>query len=171
MDAVDQVRRAQAGDPAAREALARTWLRRAYGTALAITSRRQDAEDAAQEGMVKAFAQLGELREPERFGPWLQRIVRNAALDSVRRRRVRQVESRPIDGLADAETDPAHLLDGTAAWEALRTDERLVLWMVLVGGHTFADVASWLGASRSTVHRQWTRALERLRKEQMHVDL
>lgn len=171
MDDVDQVRRAQAGDIAAREALARTWLRRAFGTALAITSRPQDAEDAAQDGMVRAFSQLAELREPERFAPWLQRIVRNAALDLVRRRRVRQVEARPIDGLAHDEPEPAHLLDGAAAWEALGTEERLVLWLVLVGGHTFSDVASWLGISRSAVHRRWMRALERLRKERMHVDL
>ena len=79
------IRKAQAGDLESREALARAWLRPAYGVALALTSRAADAEDATQEAFCRAFASLPTLRNPDRFGPWLVQIVRNVVRDRGRR--------------------------------------------------------------------------------------
>lgn len=170
MDTSAQVRKARAGDPAAREALARAWLGRAFGTALAVLGRPEDAEDAVQDAFARAFARLGELRDPERFGAWLSRIVRHAALDLLRRRRRRE-GPRPDAGLAAAGPAPDAAAQAAEAWAALTPGERLIAWLVLVEGLSFAAVAEWTGISRSAVHRRWQGALARLRKEHCHVDL
>lgn len=45
------------------------------------------AEDAVQNALLRAWRDLGTLRDPERFDAWLARIVSRAALDEARRRR------------------------------------------------------------------------------------
>ena len=45
------------------------------------------AEDAAQQAFATACVKMGSLRQPDRFGPWLTTICRNAAQDMARARR------------------------------------------------------------------------------------
>ena len=73
------VRRARRGDAAAFEALVRKHYRAAYAIAFGVLGSAMDAEDACQDAFVKALERLDEIRDPNRFGPWLQQIVRNRA--------------------------------------------------------------------------------------------
>src|SRR5512143_3153961 len=41
---------------------------------------REDAEEVAQETLLKVFENFGQLREPERVRPWVFRIAKNACL-------------------------------------------------------------------------------------------
>ncbi len=41
---------------------------------------REDAEEVAQDTLLKVFESFGQLREPERIRPWVFRIARNACL-------------------------------------------------------------------------------------------
>lgn len=59
----------------------------AWRVAMAALGRPQDAEDAAQDAFISAWANLGALRDDERFRPWLLSIVWRKALD--RRRGIR----------------------------------------------------------------------------------
>ena len=52
---------------------------RAFRVAWAITGSAADAEDAAQDGFLKAFGALPRFREGAPFRPWLLRIVANEA--------------------------------------------------------------------------------------------
>src|SRR5216684_4912356 len=70
--------------------------RRVYAAALAILRNEHDAEDAAQEAMLKAFANIRQFRAEARFSTWLIQITVNEAL--MRRRRERTV---PMEGLDD----------------------------------------------------------------------
>jgi len=65
--------------------------------ALPIVGNQQDAEDAAQETLCKAFLQLKQLKEVSKFGAWLRTINRCNAL-LVRRRRSRNKEERLSTG-------------------------------------------------------------------------
>ena len=80
---------AQAGDQQAFSGLVRLHQRRAYTVARAILTVHEDAEDALQEGFVRAFQALDRFDVTQSFGAWLNRIVANAALDLTRRRKVR----------------------------------------------------------------------------------
>ncbi len=74
--------------------LVRPYERRVYAAALAILRNEEDAEDAAQEAMLKAFANIRQFRAEARFSTWLIQITVNQAL--MRRRRERTV---PMEGL------------------------------------------------------------------------
>lgn len=81
--------------------LVRPYERRVYAAALAILRNEHDAEDAAQEAMLKAFANIRQFRAEARFSTWLIQITVNEAL--MRRRRERTVPMEGIDDRRDTE--------------------------------------------------------------------
>jgi RNA polymerase sigma-70 factor (ECF subfamily) len=60
---------------------------RLYGIALRLTRNGEDAEDLVAETVAKAWAKLGELRDPQSFEAWIQRILTNTFLSEWRHRR------------------------------------------------------------------------------------
>jgi RNA polymerase sigma-70 factor (ECF subfamily) len=80
--------------------LVRPYERRVYAAALAILRNEEDAEDAAQEAMLKAFANIRQFRAEARFSTWLIQITVNQALR--RRRRERTVPMEGLDNRRDA---------------------------------------------------------------------
>jgi len=85
--------------------LVRPYERRVYAAAMAILRNEADAEDVAQEAMLKAFANIGQFRAEARFSTWLIQITVNEAL--MRRRRERTVVMEGIDDRRDDEADYA----------------------------------------------------------------
>ena len=81
------------------EALRTAGLRRGAGD----SAQRSDAEDVAQEAMLKAFANIRQFRAEARFSTWLIQITVNEAL--MRRRRERTVMMEGIDDRRDEEAE------------------------------------------------------------------
>jgi RNA polymerase sigma-70 factor (ECF subfamily) len=80
--------------------LVRPYERRVYAAAMAILRNETDAEDVAQEAMLKALANIGQFRAEARFSTWLIQITVNEAL--MRRRRER---AGMIEGIDDHRDD------------------------------------------------------------------
>jgi RNA polymerase sigma factor (sigma-70 family) len=80
------VERACRGDPAAFEELVLAYQSLAFRTAFVIAGDAADAEEAAQDGFVKAHRALGRFRLGEPFRPWLLAIVANEARNRRRSR-------------------------------------------------------------------------------------
>ena len=98
------VLRAQGGDARAYEALVRANEEIAFRVAYVITRNAADAEDAAQEGFLKAWRALGRFRPDAPLRPWLLRIVANEARNRRRSAGRREhlalrVAERPADRL------------------------------------------------------------------------
>lgn len=83
----DVLARAIAGDQQAFAALVRPYERLAYRVAAAVTGRSADAEEAMQNGFVKAYRSLHSFRAGAAFRPWLLRIVVNEAHNVLRAER------------------------------------------------------------------------------------
>lgn len=81
------VRRAQAGDLDAFEGLVRRYHAQVYRTLVAMTGRREDAEDDLQSAFLKAYQHLGEFEGRSSFSSWLTRIAINQTLQRIRRDR------------------------------------------------------------------------------------
>jgi RNA polymerase sigma-70 factor (ECF subfamily) len=81
--------------------LVRPYERRVYAAAMAILRNETDAEDAAQEAMLKGLANIRKFRAESRFSTWLIQITVNEALMRRRRERTRMTEA--IDGQRDDE--------------------------------------------------------------------
>src|SRR5579862_3056142 len=85
--------------------LVRPYERRVFAAALTILRNEADAEDVAQEAMLKAFANIRQFRAEARFSTWLLQITVNEAL--MRRRREKTVVMEGIDDRKDEESDYA----------------------------------------------------------------
>jgi RNA polymerase sigma factor (sigma-70 family) len=84
----------------------------AWKAAYAVTVDRSLADDAAQEGMQRAFAALDRFDETRPFGPWLKRIAVNRAIDHARRgRRIAAAEQPDLHtwSMRDAPEDDVRL--------------------------------------------------------------
>jgi RNA polymerase sigma-70 factor (ECF subfamily) len=173
------VRRAQDGDAAAFDALVATRLDRCYRLAWSILTNEADAADATQDAFVSAWRQLPRLRDAGAFDGWLNRIVANAALSSIRRRvRLREVSVSfhpgaddpddagfVHDSYARTEIDALHDSDAMArAFRRLRPAERAILLLHHAEERPVDEIARTLGIPVGTT--KWRlhaarRALER----------
>src|SRR5512143_177972 len=96
------VERARGGDAAAFAELVGLDGDRCYALAHRILRDPERAQDAVQQAFLLAWRYLPQLRDPERFGPWLHRLVVNACYEEARRhhRWSPRLRALPIDGQA-----------------------------------------------------------------------
>jgi RNA polymerase sigma-70 factor (ECF subfamily) len=163
---------AKRGDAAAYEELVRMHQGIAFRVAYVAAGERGDAEDAVQDGFVKAYRALGRFRDGAPFRPWLLRIVANEARNrrrSAGRRAGLAVRAAAASGDAAPSPEAAALSRERRAelLEALgRLDERdrdvLVHRFVLELGEE--ETAAALGVRRGTIKSRTSRALDRLRE-------
>ena len=104
------VHAAQAGNRAAFGQLAQLYQRQCAAVALRLLGNSHDAAELVQDALVKAYRSLGQLKESERFGPWLMRIVTNLALN-LRRSRVRR-QALSLEQVTGAGEDLRSTLSG-----------------------------------------------------------
>src|SRR3982750_1221497 len=78
------VAEARRGSADARDELVRRHYREIALVAVAITNDLTEAEDLSQEAFIRAFRNLDLLVDPERFAPWLRRIVVGVSIDWLR---------------------------------------------------------------------------------------
>src|SRR5256885_1774297 len=167
------IARAQRGDTAAYEEIVQRYQQIAFRTAYVITGSSADAEDAAQEGFVKAYRALDRFRLGADLRPWLLRIVANEARNRVRSSgRRHQLELRLTEGFRPGNAPPprgaaAGGADGGRGPRARATarshGDRLVIasryFLELSGEET----AAALGIAEGTVKSRLSRALARLK--------
>jgi RNA polymerase sigma factor (sigma-70 family) len=124
--------------------------------------------DAPEDVVQDAFICLARQRTlPDRVVPWLYRVVRNTAIDSMRgsRRRQRHEEKAATDGVCFAATDDQ--IDAEAAsrlLDELDGETREVIVARIWGGLTFEEVARLQGCSLTTAHRRYQAGLARLQE-------
>src|SRR4030088_2285025 len=83
------------GDREAFEMIIRTQSRPLFAIAYGILQNREEAEDALQDALVKAWKSRWRVRDPEKFPAWLCTIARHRARDVFRRRRPVSVPEMP----------------------------------------------------------------------------
>jgi RNA polymerase sigma factor (sigma-70 family) len=174
LDDQELVELARRGDARAYEALVRRHQQVAYRTAWMITGTAADAEDAAQEGFVKAWSALSRFRAGAAFRPWLLAIVANEARN--RRRSGRRQEDLALRVAEDRPSGDAAPSPEAAALAAERrrlllaavnrlpdADRRVIAcrWFLELSE---AEMATALGWRRGTVKSRLSRAMARLRE-------
>jgi RNA polymerase sigma-70 factor (ECF subfamily) len=132
----------------------------AYRVARGVLRNTADAEDVAQEALLRAYRSFEHLRDRSRFRAWLVRIAFRLALDRLRaskRREQRdtiwsQPEHQPpaatAETLAASSEFQAHL---DRALEELPEKLRLVLLLAAMEGHTIDEIAAMVGVPVGTV--------------------
>jgi RNA polymerase sigma-70 factor (ECF subfamily) len=156
------------GDPDAFAELVRRHRDRLWAVAVRTLGDPEDASDAVQNALVSAYRNAGSYRGDAAVTTWLHRIVVNACLDLIRRRRVRPADplpeeeyrqpAEPRDAMAERET----ALVVEEALATLPAEQRAALVLVDLEGYSVEDAALVLGCAEGTVKSRCSRARTRL---------
>jgi len=129
----------------------------------------EEARDAAQEALVKAFTNLSKLRRPAAFANWLCRIANGTALDRARRRKTEvsldESAHLPLEQPASRAEDADVAREVREALDTLPDASRLAVILHYVNGYSHSEVAEFLGTTEGAVKTRVSRAKRRLREE------
>ena len=175
LDESQLVARAKRGDAGAYEELVHAYQGIALRTAYLIAGNAADAEEAAQDGFLKAHRALWRFRPGSPFKPWLLRIVANEARNrrrSAGRRAALALQAAGEAASGDAAPSPEATLLGAerreellAALNLLSDADREAIACRYFLDLSEAETAAALGVRPGTVKSRISRALERLRAE------
>jgi len=174
------IRRVQAGEKQFFYELVKPYERRIYSAAFAILRNEAEAEDAAQEAVLKALTHVQQFRADARFSTWLTQIAVNEAL--MKRRKAHAEIMEPIgereedDGtytprdFADWREIPSEVLERKEirqkladALSALAEKYRRVFVLRDIQHLSIEETAEALGISRASVKTRLLRARLMLR--------
>lgn len=168
------LRRAQKGDTAAFEQLVTPHEALIWRVCWQMMGNTEDAKDALQETMLKAWRSLGSYRGEAALSTWLYRVAVSCCTDALRKGRLRRAGS--VEALQEAgfdPADPAPTPEETAlqndrraalrrALNELPEEQRAALVLTAVEGKSYEETAALLGIAVGTVKSRCNRARARL---------
>jgi RNA polymerase sigma-70 factor, ECF subfamily len=169
------VRAAQSGDVRAFETLVERQIPRIRRFARAFAPTDQDADDLAQEALIKVYRAFGHYRHQSELSTWLFAIIRNCFLDSLKSN-VAHLRARQANWLATADrSQQANSADQLlerkqeqrrlwAALAALPAEFRTTLVLLDIEGLSHAEVAAIEGVPLGTVKSRQSRGRDHLRR-------
>jgi RNA polymerase sigma-70 factor (ECF subfamily) len=168
------VARAQKGDRPAFEALAAQFSPQVRRFARAFAGSDADADDLAQEALLRVYRNLRRFTYQSAFSTWLYAVVRNVFLDAARGRAgtARRTEEPLADDHADREggARPDHELEREQerrrVWDALQripAEYRTALVLFDIEGCTYDEVAAVEGVPVGTIKSRLHRGRAHLR--------
>jgi RNA polymerase sigma factor (sigma-70 family) len=146
--------------------------------ALAIVRDVDLSRDISQDVFLLAWRDIGQLRDPNSFLPWLRQLTRNRAYHVLRseRRRNRRLADRDVDAIMERAIDPGpdagarlladeerHLL--AAVLDALPDESREIVTLYYREGQSTSHVAALLGLSEANVRQRLARARAAMRTD------
>jgi RNA polymerase sigma-70 factor (ECF subfamily) len=159
------------GDREAFEEVVRRTHRHVYTQALRLVGDPQEAEDVAQEAYLRVYRGLAGFRGDAQFETWLYRIVSNAAMSHLRKRRrfgelvkdtTEEPPEPPSTALVDEEAVDRDAL--TKALESLPQSLRVVVILKDVYGLSCREIGGQIGVSEGAVKVRLHRARKRLKE-------
>ena len=168
------LKKAQQGDADAFEQLVAPYEQKIYALCLRLLAHREDAQDAAQETMLRLYRALVSYRGEAQLGTFIYRVTANTCMDALRRRNVRACES--LEALDDVGVVPVDDSPGpeetilraeenerlSRAIDALSDEKRLPLVLREIHALSYEEVAQTLGLEMGTVKSRIHRAREKL---------
>ena len=155
---------------------------RFYGYALSVclayASDHEDAREMLNDGFLKVFRNLNELKNDDVLLPWLRRIMVNTAIDYYRKNKKRAV-AVSTESVAYTLQEP--YLNDEAILAKLSTDDilkalhqlplpyRVVFGLYVLDGYSHREIAERLGLAESTSRAHLTEANQRLRRALTHL--
>ncbi len=134
-----------------------------YNVSYRIVKSREDAEDITQESFVKGFEKIGQIKEELSLGAWLKRIVVNASLDNVRKRRREQwIEETQIADESSEELELENCSEYSIelikeCLHSLKEKYRIILVLYMIEDYNHREISEMLNLKESTVRNQYRR--------------
>lgn len=157
---IDLVEAVCRGQRSAYAVLVRKHYNQVFLVCLGVVGNVHDAEDVAQDTMVKGLEKIRQLRDADQFGHWIVKIARNLGINCLRRRAAAERFADRTHGerqTAGTPTDDLHRAVARLPW-----DLRLPLVMYYFDGRSVKAVAQTLDISTSGVYAKLRAALKEL---------
>ena len=136
-----------------------------YAVAYSVVKNEHDAGDAVGEAILKAYAHLDTLKNPDAFKAWILRIVHNEAVELIRKNTpTMDIEAANQVPLDDTETKRTEKMDLREAVKNLPQPYRTVITLYYYESLSMEDIASITGATALAVRKQLSRGRKRLRQ-------
>ena len=133
-----------------------------------IVNDRDEAEDVIQEAFIKVFKNISSYRGDATFGAWVKRIVVNASINVLKKRKLDLVEMSEADGKAE---DNYEYEEGSLSVSSIKTailelpdGFRSVISLYLLEGYDHKEIGQVLGITESTSKSQYKRGKIRLQE-------
>jgi RNA polymerase sigma-70 factor, ECF subfamily len=164
----DLVERARRGDHDAFAELAAAAISRLDATAWLMLRDHEQAMDAVQNALLRAWRDLPALRDPDRFDAWLNRLLANACIDLLRRDRrhrfdVVLTDTSPTPIVRDETAAIADRDELERGFRRLGPEERAVIVLHHYLDLPLPEVAATLGVPLGTAKTRLYRGLDRMR--------
>ena len=150
------------GDPVSQEQLYMQFSAAMYGLCLQYASSEEDAQDILQDGFIKVFKKLGQVKNPRAFPGWIRRVMVNTALERYRSQVMMQRVDDAPGALSDQVTDEvleainAEALAGMI--RELTPRYRMVFNLYAIEGYNHKEIGEMLGISEGTSKSNLSRA-------------
>jgi len=140
------------------------WEKPIYNYIFRMVGNREDAMDLCQDSFMKAFRELGTLKDRDRFSSWLYRIAHNVCYSRFRKTQGKTfIELDPEVGATRMPIE--NRLAVEKALGELPDDQREVVVLKVYQGLKFDEIAAVQGAPVSTVKSRLYVGFEKLRSE------
>jgi len=150
------------GDTEAFNLLVRQWEKPIYNFIVRLVGDREGAMDLCQESFMKAYRELGTLKDRDRFSSWLYRIAHNTCFSRLRKDQGKTfVELEPETRASRSSIESRLAVE--KALQQLPEDQREVVVLKVFQGLKFDEIAAIQGAPVSTVKSRLYMGFEKLR--------
>ena len=148
------------GDKSAYAKLAKHYSARIFAICMGMLRHRENAEDIAQQALLKALTNIKQLREDEHFGSWIARIAKNLCIDFTRK----QERFFLIKRAAFSRNSSKEYPELQAALAKLSEEHRLALMLFYFDGRSTRNIAQTLDISEASAQTRISRARKQLRR-------
>ncbi len=161
------------GRPKSQEALYMRFAPAMYGICLQYASNEGDAQDILQEGFIKVFVKLDQVRNPAAFPGWIRRLMINTALEKYRSQvilqRVDDVRNEIHEASDDGIFSELTSDELVALIQTLSPKYRMVFNLYAIEGYNHKEISEELGISVGTSKSNLSRARAILQEKIKHI--
>lgn len=145
------------------------YSRAVFNSVYRLVGDRGNAEDITQETFIKAFSEIGSLKNSDSFGGWIKRIGINHSLNHIRKRKVyfTEIEDEIISNIEDDELEAELLLEERISQlqliiATLPLQTRTIVNLYLFENMSQEDIAKTMDIPHATVKSYYHRAKKKI---------
>ena len=125
----------------------------------------EDAKDAVSETAIAAFLGIKSLRDPERFGTWIMKILSNKCKSKIREYAYNNTVT--LENIPEVEAISRDLelsVDLLSALATLDYETKMIVLLTVFSGYKSSEIGHIFGLGGSTVRSRYRRATKKLSK-------
>lgn len=161
MDDREIINKIRSGNKEAFKFIVEKYMKLAYSVAYSIVGSREEALDISQEAFIRVYRNLKKFDVSKPFLPWFIKILKNIAIDRIRKEKVRLI---PLEVVENKGVSAEIKLELERALANLNEEERQIIFLRHFDGYSYKEIAEILDIPIGTVMSRLFYARKKLKK-------